>query len=227
MGCAREEVEVSPIPAAKSLEAPTEVAPETEARVRIVFLGDSLTAGYSLAKEQAFPFLLGQALESAGLVVQVTNAGVSGDTSAGGLRRLSWLLKQNPALVVLELGANDGLRGLPVEETEANLRKIIAEVQEAGARVLLLGMRIPPSYGPEYSEAFASLYPRLAEELALPLVPFLLEGVAAQPELNLPDGLHPNPQGHAILTENLLPYLEPLIRELSQGAPSPDSRLLN
>lgn len=192
------------------------------ASLRIVFLGDSLTAGLSLNEEQAFPYLAGVSLEAAGYDVEVINAGVSGDTSAGGLRRLPWLLQQNPGLVVVELGANDGLRGLPVEATESNLRQIIEEVRDRGAEVLLLGMMIPPNYGPEYTSAFAALFPKLADEFGLPLMPFLLEGVAAQPELNLPDGIHPNAAGHEILAEKLFAYLEPLVRELvPQPAPQP------
>jgi acyl-CoA thioesterase-1 len=182
--------------------------------VRVVVLGDSLAAGLSLEEEQAFPALVETALVEQGLEVEVVNAGVSGDTSAGGLRRLDWMLRQNPDIVVVELGANDGLRGLPVEETESNLRGIIQRSQQAGARVLLTGMQIPSNYGPEYTEGFTAVYPRLAEELDVALMPFLLDGVALDPDLNLPDRIHPNPAGHRIIAQNLLPYLEPLVRDV-------------
>ncbi|MCH9651847.1 MAG: arylesterase [Deltaproteobacteria bacterium] len=207
--------EASAVEGADAMARGLEVEAPPKASSRIVFLGDSLTAGLSLNEEQAFPYLVGKRLQEAGFAVEVINAGVSGDTSAGGLRRLSWLLQQDPALVVVELGANDGLRGLSLEATEDNLRQIFEQVRSHGAKVLLLGMMIPPNYGPEYSSAFAALFPKLAEELNLPLMPFLLEGVAAQPDLNLPDGIHPNAAGHEILAEKLFPYLEPLVREMA------------
>lgn len=203
----------SPEPAEELAPASPPAAAEEAGDVpRVVFLGDSLTAGYTLGEEQAFPHLVGELLADRGIEVDVVNAGVSGDTSAGGLRRLDWLLRQEPDLLVVELGANDGLRGLDPEQTEENLRQIIARAREAGSRVLLLGMKIPPSYGPEYTEAFEGVFPKLAEELEVPLMPFLLDGVAADPELNLPDGIHPNAEGHELLAEALLPYLEPLVR---------------
>ncbi|MDY7095330.1 MAG: GDSL-type esterase/lipase family protein [Acidobacteriota bacterium] len=206
-------------PSTASSETPSAMADSSAAvdsepaPVRIVVLGDSLAAGLSLEEEQAFPALVEEALVEQGLDVEVINAGVSGDTSAGGLRRLDWMLRQDPDIVVVELGGNDGLRGLPVEETESNLRGIIQRSQQAGARVLLTGMQIPSNYGPEYTEKFTAVYPRLAEELDVALMPFLLEGVALDPTLNLPDRIHPNPAGHRIIAENLLPYLEPLVRE--------------
>lgn len=181
----------------------------------VVFLGDSLTAGLGLAEEEAYPALVAAELARRGLAVRVVNAGVSGDTSAGGLARLDWLLGQSPAVLVVGLGANDGLRGLSLERTEENLRQIVTRARGAGARVLLLGMKLPPNYGPEYTERFEALFPRLAEELGVPLVAFLLEGVAAEPELNLPDGIHPNAAGQRLLAGNVLPALEPLVREVA------------
>ncbi len=180
---------------------------------RVVFLGDSLTAGYGLGEEQAYPALLGEMLAAEGAPVRVVNAGVSGDTSAGGLSRLDWILRQKPDAVVVELGPNDGLRGLPLEMTEKNLREIVTRCRAAGARVLLVGMQIPPNYGPDYAGAFRDLYPRLAEELGVPLVPFLLAGVGGEPDLNLPDGLHPNAEGHRIVARNVLPYLREVLAE--------------
>jgi acyl-CoA thioesterase-1 len=177
----------------------------------VVFLGDSLTAGLGLAEDQAWPALLERQLAAAGTPIRPVNAGVSGDTSAGGLRRLPWLLRQRPDVLVVELGANDGLRGQPLEGVEANLRSIVERARASGARVLLLGLRVPPSLGADYSREFAALYPRLARELDVPLVPFLLEGVAGRPELNQPDGIHPNAAGQRQVAEVVRPYLGRLL----------------
>ncbi len=189
--------------------------PAGESRPLVVFLGDSLTAGYGLAEDQAFPALVGVELERRGSPVRVINGGISGDTSAGGLERVDWLLAQRPAIVVVELGANDGLRGQPLESIEANLRAIVEKARAAGARVLLAGMKIPPNYGPDYAAGFEAVFPRLARELEIELVPFLLEGVAARPELNLPDGIHPNAAGHEIVARTLAEALAPLLADAS------------
>lgn len=180
----------------------------------VVFLGDSLTAGYGLSEEEAFPTLLQEQLLAQGRAVQVVNAGVSGDTTAGGLSRLDWLLAQNPDIVVVGLGANDGLQGLSLEETKENLRLIVRRCRESRSAVLLLGMKIPPSYGADYALGFETIFPALADELQVELVPFLLEGVAADPALNLADGIHPNAMGHRRLAENVLPRLEAILQEL-------------
>lgn len=193
--------------------SPTQ-ASQPEAGPLVIFLGDSLTAGYELGEDRAFPALVAQALRAEGVPLRVVNAGVSGDTTAGGLRRLDWLLAQKPDVLVVELGANDGLRGHPLDEIQRNLRAIVERARGAGVRVLLLGMRIPPSYGPEYTRGFARTYPKLAKELAVPLVPFLLQGVAGRPELNLPDGIHPNAEGARIVAATVVPYLR---RLLAQG----------
>ncbi|MFN7988734.1 MAG: arylesterase [Thermoanaerobaculia bacterium] len=177
----------------------------------VVFLGDSLTAGLGLPVDQAYPALVARELARKGRPIRAVNAGVSGDTTSGGLRRAEWVLSQRPAVVVLALGANDGLRGLPLDETGRNLRAIVAKARASGARVLLCGMLIPTSYGPEYEEGFAGLFPRVAKEEGLPLVPFLLEGVAGRKELNQEDGIHPNAEGQRIVAANVLPYLEPLL----------------
>jgi len=179
----------------------------------VVFLGDSLTAGYGLAEEQAFPSLVESALVERGLPVRIVNAGVSGDTTAGGVSRLDWLLRQAPDVVVVELGVNDGLRGLPLEMSERNLREIVTRCLDAGARVLLVGMKLPPNYGPAYTSGFEKIFPKLADELDVPLMPFLLEGVAADPALNLSDGIHPNAEGQRRVARNFLSHIEPLIRE--------------
>lgn len=180
----------------------------------VVFLGDSLTAGYGLAAEEAFPSLVEAELEAEGFHVRVVNAGVSGDTSAGGLARLDWLLSQEPDVVVVGLGGNDGLRGLPLDATEENLRSIVRGSREAGARVVLLGMKIPPNYGFDYAGRFERMYREVADDLDVPLVPFLLEGVAARPALNLPDRIHPNARGHEIIAERVYPYVEEELEEL-------------
>ena len=173
----------------------------------VVFLGDSITAGYGLAAEQAYPALVGPQLPG----WTVVNAGVSGDTSAGGLRRLDWVLKGRPRVVVIALGANDGLRGLPVEQLEANLRAMVAKVRAAGATPLLIGMRMPKNLGPAYIAAFDPLYPRLAAELGVPLLPFLLDGVALDPALNQSDMIHPNAKGQQVIAGKVAAWLKPLL----------------
>lgn len=205
---------VEPIAPAPKPEAQQRVAAEP----LVVFLGDSLTAGLGLAENQAYPALVEKELEKDGTPVRVLNAGVSGDTTAGGLARLDWLLSQKPDVMVVGLGANDGLRALPVEQTEKNLREIVRRAKAAGAEILLLGMMIPPNYGPEYTTQFAEMYPRIADDLDVPLVPFLLEGVGGVRELNLPDGIHPNAEGQKILAENVLPHLATLLKAPAEVA---------
>lgn len=196
-------------PPAAAPEAPAPASPA--AGPLVVFLGDSLTAGQGVEAEEAFPALLGRDLVAAGIPIRPVNAGVSGDTTAGGLARLPWLLRQKPDVMVVELGANDGLRGLSLEEMEGNLRQIVQKAQGGGARVLLLGMQIPPNYGPDYTKGFAAIYPRLAKELGVPLVPFLLEGVGGVRELNQGDGVHPTARGHVKVAATVRPYLEKMI----------------
>ncbi len=184
----------------------------------VIFLGDSLTAGLGLPADQAYPALLARQLRADGLAVRVLNAGVSGDTSAGGLRRLRWLLAQHPAVVVVGLGGNDGLRGTAVPEIESNLNQLVGHAQQAGARVLLLGMQIPPNYGPDYTAAFAAIYPRIARNMNVPLVPFLLAGVGGVAELNQADGLHPTAAGQVKVAANVKPYLEDLLHRKPAAA---------
>ncbi len=188
--------------------------PRPEASL-VVFLGDSLTAGYGLAEDQAYPALIRERLAAEGIAARVVNAGISGDTTAGGLARLDWVLKQKPSVVVVALGGNDGLRGFPLAETESNLRRIVERVRAAGAAPLLAGMMIPPNYGPDYAQGFAALYPRLARELDVPLIPFLLAGVAAEVDLNQPDGIHPTAEGQKVLAKTVLQYLRPLLAPAS------------
>jgi acyl-CoA thioesterase-1 len=188
------------------LQAPAEAAP-----LRVMMLGDSLTAGYGLPPEQALPVQLEQALKKAGLDVRVLNAGVSGDTTAGGLARLDWSLAEKPDIVLVGLGANDALRGLDPERAYANLDTILTRLQAKGIRTMLLGMLAPPNLGSDYGRRFAAIYERLAEKHKVPLYPFLLDGVAAQAKLNQPDGIHPNAEGVAAIVERLAPAVRQLI----------------
>jgi acyl-CoA thioesterase-1 len=189
--------------------------PESPGGPLVVFLGDSLTAGLGVSQEEAFPALVGRRLADRGLPVRVVNGGISGDTSAGGLERLDWYLDRRPDLVVVELGANDGLRGQPLAATEASLRAIVERSLAAGARVVLAGMKLPPNYGPEYARGFETLYRELARDYPVVFLPFLLEGVAAEPELNQPDGIHPNARGHQVVARTVAETLAPVVAELS------------
>jgi acyl-CoA thioesterase-1 len=181
----------------------------------LLFFGDSLTAGYGLEdpSAQAFPALIQKKIDATGLPWRVVNAGLSGETSAGGLRRVDWILRQRVEVFVLELGGNDGLRGLPPETTRANLQAIIDRVREKypDAKIVLAGIAAPPNMGADFTRAFAAIFPELAEKNGVPLIPFLLEGVGGRPELNQPDGIHPNVQGHAIVAETLWTVLKPLL----------------
>lgn len=183
----------------------------------VTFLGDSITAGFSLPREAAFPTLLHARLTASGFPFRLVNAGVSGATTAGGVSRLDWLLRQKPAVLVVELGGNDALRGQPLKSLEANLRTIIQRARKAGCQVLLLGMRIPPSYGGPYAAGFAAVYTRLESELGVAMVPFFMEGVAGVPELNLTDGIHPTAEGHKRLADNVLPALRRLLAKIESS----------
>ncbi len=178
----------------------------------ILFLGDSLTEGLGLDEGQSFPSLIESRFKEQGRTdIKVINGGVSGSTSASALSRLRWFARAKPDLMLLALGANDGLRGLDVKEMEKNLRDAIEFAQANDIQVALAGMLIPPNMGPEYTEAFAAVFPRLAEEYQLPFLPFLLEGVAAVPELNQGDGIHPNAEGTRIVADLVWEFLQPLI----------------
>jgi len=168
-------------------------------------LGDSLTAGYGVALEDAFPVRLEAALDDRGYACAVLDAGVSGDTSAGGLARLDWVLGDDPTHLLVELGGNDALRALPVDAMAANLAAIIEGAQARGVHVMLLGMLAPPNLGSRYTDAFAAVFPALAERYDVPLYPFFLDGVAAEPALLNADGIHPNAAGVAVIVERLLP----------------------
>ncbi|MCA3265511.1 MAG: arylesterase [Azospirillum sp.] len=175
---------------------------------RLLVLGDSLSAGYNIQAREAFPVRLEAALRAAGVDVQVVNAGVSGDTSAGGLARVDWALGQRPPeFALVALGANDGLRGLDVDAMERNLDRILERMKARGVKPMLAGMLAPPNMGTEYRDRFAAVFPRLAAKHGVPLYPFLLEGVAARPEFNLSDGIHPNGQGVDTMVANILPHV--------------------
>ena len=181
----------------------------------ILFFGDSLTAGYGLEKGEGFPEILQQKIDSLGLSYQVVNAGLSGETTSGGKNRIDWVLKQNVDVFVLELGANDGLRGIPIAETRQNLQEIIDFVREQNPdiEIILAGMQIPPNMGQDYTSEFREIFPDLAEENDLYLIPFLLEDVAGIPELNQQDGIHPTAEGQQILAENVWEVLKPVIQQ--------------
>jgi acyl-CoA thioesterase-1 len=180
----------------------------------ILVFGDSLSAAHGIRPEEGWVTLLTQRLRSQGYGYQIVNASVSGETTSGGVERLPRALQlHHPAVVVLELGANDGLRGLPVEEAHTNLETMVHLAQAGGARVLLVGMRLPPNFGQRYTEQFARVFPELANQYHLPLVPFLLEKVALNPALMQEDGLHPNARAQALVLDNLWPYLKPLLNK--------------
>lgn len=182
-------------------------------RPRIVAFGDSLTAGLGVQADESYPAQLQRRLDSLGYHYRMINAGVSGDTTAGGLRRVPWILSNKPELVILELGANDGLRGLPVDQTKSNLRQIIRQLQEAGTTVVLAGMKLPPNYGQDYTENFEAMYQMLAKEHHLALIPFFLEGVGGSSSLNQADGIHPTKEGYEIIVEQLLKVLKPVLHD--------------
>lgn len=179
----------------------------------ILFFGNSLTAGYGIEAEDAFPGLTAARIDSLGLDYRVINAGLSGETTASGLSRLDWFLEEEPAIFILELGGNDGLRGITPSETKKNLKGIIQLVRGKYPEtiIVLAGMQIPPNMGQEYTKEFSELFPQVAEEENVELIPFLLEGVAGNPDLNLPDGIHPTEEGHLIVFETIWKSIKDLI----------------
>ena len=182
-------------------------------RPTILILGDSLAAGYGVDREEAFPALLQRKIDTAGLKYEVINAGISGDTTAGGFRRIYWLLQRKIDVLVLELGGNDGLRGIAPATTRTNLQTIIerTKAKYPNVKVVITGMQMPPNMGQEYTTAFRKVFPEVAKQNKAALVPFLLEGVGGKPELNLPDQIHPNAEGHRIVAENIWSVLKPLL----------------
>lgn len=199
---------VSSTPAPASSPTPAEKLPA------IVAFGDSLTAGFGLPKEQAFTTLLQRKLDEKGYRYRIVNAGVSGDTTAGGARRIDWALQQDDVkFLILELGANDGMRGQPVSEMKKNLAQIIERAQSRGVTLILAGMEAPPNMGEEYTRDFRQAYRDLASQYKVAFIPFVLDGVGGKPELNLPDGIHPNAEGEKIMTENVWRVLETMLEK--------------
>jgi acyl-CoA thioesterase-1 len=192
----------------KQAEEGTQVV-ATTANKSILFFGNSLTAGYGIDPEESFAGRIQTRLDSLKKEFRVINGGLSGETTAGGLSRLDWFLEEEPYLFVLELGGNDGLRGIALTETKKNLLAIVDKVQAKypNTKIILAGMQIPPNMGQEYTEEFKAIYPAVAKEKNIELIPFLLEGVAGNPDLNLPDGIHPTEEGHRIVMETLWPFI--------------------
>lgn len=208
----------SPQPAAAAPSGTSPARASADARATVLFLGDSITAGYGLddPARQAFPALLQQRIDSLGWDFRVVNAGLSGETSSGGRRRLGWLLRQPVDVLVVELGGNDGLRGIPSEVTRRNLQAIIDTTRSRypEARIVLAGMQLPPNLGADYAARFRALYPDLARANDVKLIPFVLEGVGGVPRLNLADGIHPTAEGHRIVARTVWDILEPVLREM-------------
>lgn len=203
----------TPDESAPDASTPDESNPDESAPAVVLFFGDSIAAGYGLDQQQAFPAQVGLIADSLGFAIEVINAGLSGETSAGGLRRVDWVLQRPIDVFVLELGGNDALRGVDPEHTMQNLQGIMDRVRERqpDARILLTGMLAPPNMGADYSLRFAQLFQDLARENNVAFMPFILEGVAGEPDLNLPDGIHPTAKGHRIIARELWPYLKPLL----------------
>jgi len=193
-------------------ETQTETKPAPVARKNIVFFGNSLTAAYQLSPEQGFPHLIQLKIDSLGLPYTCVNAGLSGETTADGVNRIEWVLQQPVDIFVLELGGNDALRGLPLSESKKNLQIIVDKVKAKypDCKIVIAGMMAPPNLG-SYAKDFQKMYPALAKKNGAALIPFLLEGVGGDPKLNLPDGIHPTPEGHRILAETVWKTLEPLL----------------
>ncbi len=191
----------------------TAVTQATDADKKILFFGDSLTAGYGLEMGEAFPSVIQQKIDSLGLNYTVINAGLSGETTASGKNRLDWVLEDDMDIVIIELGANDGLRGIPLTETASNLQAMVDQVQKElpNAKIVLAGMKIPPNMGPEYTAEFENIFPKLAEREQIALIPFLLEDVAGIPELNQADGIHPTEKGQKLVAENVWKVLKPML----------------
>jgi acyl-CoA thioesterase I len=191
---------------------PSNAAARPEERVLVAF-GDSLTAGLGVSPEETYPARLQEKLLLSGYRYRVINAGVSGDTTAGGLRRVEWVLKSKPDVVIVELGANDGLRGLNLTQTRTNLEQIIQRLLAGGAKVVLAGMKLPPNYGADYTKAFQSMYADLAKRYDVQFIPFFLDGVAAKADYNQADGIHPTGAGYAVIVGKMWPILEPLLKK--------------
>lgn len=189
-----------------------ELSANSSKQVQVICLGDSLTAGYGIDKDKAYPRLVENKLNAKGIKAKVLNGGVSGSTTASGVSRLNWFLKKSkPDILILALGANDGLRGLKLSESEKNLEDAIVLAKKNGVKVLLAGMQLPPNYGKEYTESFRAMYEGLRKKHGLKMIPFILENVGGNKELNLEDGIHPNEKGHEVIADTVMKYLEPML----------------
>lgn len=225
VGCTSDNASAPPSTEAQppAAESPA-TASDAEAR-RILVLGNSIAAGYGLNPEQAFPALLQHKIDSLGWDFEVVNAGVSGETTAGGLSRLDWLLREPVSVLILELGGNDGLRGTPPEATRDNLEAIIdrTRARYPDVRILLAGMQVPTNLGPTYTAQFRALYPDIAEAKDTELIPFLLEDVGGVPDLNQPDGIHPTAEGQRIVAQNVWEVLRPVLQDVRQESTARDA----
>lgn len=194
----------------------TSARSQDETPQRILFFGDSITAGYGVGPDQAFPTLIQQKIDSLGWEFKVINGGLSGETSAGGLRRIDWMLRQQPDLFILELGGNDALRGIDLSSTRQNLQGIIDKVKKKypETRIAVAGMQVPPNLGTDYTRRFRSLYPQLAEQNDAIYLPFILEGVGGNEELMQGDSIHPNARGHQVVAKNIWKEIQPILKEM-------------
>ncbi|MDG1139548.1 MAG: arylesterase [Opitutales bacterium] len=207
-------------PSNSSIDSNPSTSRTVEKAFKILILGDSLTEGYGVMENEAYPTLVQHRLNlevspKTGMVYHVINGGITGSTSSGGVSRINWFLQAKPDFLVLALGGNDGLRGIPVKETKQNLLTIIQTAQSHDIPAILTGMKMPPNYGLKYTNEFANIFPSLAQSLQIPLIPFLLEGVGGNPEFNLPDRIHPNPAGHKIIGDLVFTYLSQELSSLS------------
>lgn len=203
----------------EALPGPASVHESQTPSFRILFLGDSITAGFGVDPEKAFPALIQERINELELPFIVVNAGISGETSSGGLSRIPWMLRQKIDILILELGGNDALRGIDLVVTQHNLSQIISKTKDAypGVRVIVAGMQVPPNLGHEYTATFRSIFPELARQYNASLIPFVLEGVGGIPELNQPDQIHPTEAGHVLVADNVWEILSPILLELSSG----------
>lgn len=202
---------------ATAAPAPALVPSTVDERAKIVVLGDSLTAGLGLTETEAYPALLQRMIDSDGYEFEVINAGVSGDTTAGGLRRLEWVMKEDVQVVIVALGANDGLRGLPIAQMKENLSRIIEMAKSRSAAVIVAGMEAPPNYGPEYAASFRQVFADVARQHRVVFVPFLLAGVAGNSTLNQQDGIHPTAEGQAIIADTVWKALHPILDQIANS----------
>jgi acyl-CoA thioesterase-1 len=211
LGCSCTKTKKESIPKTEPEPAASPVSPDRDDRPVILAFGDSLTAGQGVDSAENYPSKLQEKIDAAGYRYRVLNAGISGETSSQGLNRVAAFRALHPVIAIVELGANDGLRGLPVETTRRNLAAIVEEFQSIGTKVILAGMEMPPNYGPQYTSSFRKIFTSVAKEYGASLIPFFLEGVGGHPNLNQDDGIHPNAKGYAIVVENVWKILKPLL----------------